>query len=64
VTGDRFDDKGIPVKDYKDARASVTLGKGEAKDVVIHCDFKPEKVVVDPDVLVLQLRRKAAVAKL
>jgi hypothetical protein len=64
VTGDRFDDKGIPVKDYKDARASVTLGKGEAKDVVIHCDFKPEKVVVDPDVLVLQLRRKAAISKL
>ena len=64
VTGERFDEKGIAVKDYKDARTSVTLGKGEAKDVVIHCDFKPEKVVVDPDVLVLQLRRKAAVAKL
>jgi len=28
------------------------------------CDFKPERIVVDPDVRVLQLRRKLAVATL
>jgi hypothetical protein len=32
--------------------------------VVIACGFKPERLVVDPDALVLQLRRKAAVAGL
>jgi hypothetical protein len=62
--GERFDDKGVAKPDYKDARATITLGKGESKDVTIHCDFEPERVVVDPDVLVLQLRRKTAVAKL
>jgi ABC-type transport system involved in multi-copper enzyme maturation permease subunit len=61
---ERFDDKGAPSADYKDARASVTLAKGESKDVTIHCAFEPERVVVDPDALVLQLRRKTAVAKL
>jgi ABC-2 type transport system permease protein len=60
VTGDRFDDKGVAKPDYKDARATVTLGKGELKAVAIHCGFEPKTVVVDPDALVLQLRRKAA----
>jgi hypothetical protein len=32
--------------------------------VEIACGFQPEKVVMDPDVQVLQLRRKAAVVKL
>jgi ABC-type Na+ efflux pump permease subunit len=62
--GERFDDKGVAKPDYKDARTTITLGKGESKDVTIHCDFEPERVLVDPDALVLQLRRKTAVAKL
>jgi hypothetical protein len=49
---------------YADARVTVVLGKGESKVVTIHCPFKPEKVVVDPDVRILQLNRKTAVASL
>ena len=37
--------------------------KGKVK-VTIRTSFKPEKVVVDPNVRVLQLRRKSAEAKL
>jgi ABC-2 type transport system permease protein len=48
----------------RDARATVTLGAGEWKTVSILCPFEPERIVVDPDVQVLQLRRKAAVAEL
>ncbi len=50
--------------DYKDARAVITLGAGESKSVTIHCAFEPEKVLVDPDVRVLQLKRKHAFADL
>jgi hypothetical protein len=42
----------------------VVLGAGEERTVEIACPFRPERVVVDPDVKVLQLRRKAAFAKL
>jgi ABC-2 type transport system permease protein len=50
--------------DYKDTRGTVTLGAGESKSLTIHCAFDPEKVVVDPDVRILQLKRKQAVANL
>jgi hypothetical protein len=49
---------------YREARASVSPGKEETATVVVRCDFKPEKVIADPDVRVLQLKRKQAVAKL
>jgi hypothetical protein len=62
--GERFDEKGVAKEDYKDARTALTLGAGETKDVTIRCDFDPDRVLVDPDVLVLQLRRKTAVARL
>jgi ABC-2 type transport system permease protein len=64
VTGDRFDGKGKAVKGYRDARGSATIGKGESQEVVIHCDFQPESVVVDPDYMVLQLERRNATVKL
>ncbi|HEX3556165.1 MAG TPA: M1 family aminopeptidase [Thermoanaerobaculia bacterium] len=65
VRGERFaGTKGKPKPGYQDARATVVLGAGEERAVEIACAFQPEKVVVDPDVQVLQLRRKAAVAKL
>jgi len=64
VTGDRFDEKGVAKPGYREARGSVMLGKGESKEVRIRCPFRPERVVVDPDVQVLQLRRNTAVAKL
>ena len=40
------------------------LGKGESRNVVITCPFEPQRIVVDPDAKVLQLRRKNAVGKL
>ena len=46
---------------YRDARATVTLGAGESQEVLIRCDFEPDRVLVDPDALVLQLQRKLAV---
>jgi len=64
VRGDRFTKQGKPDPAYRDARVTVLLGKGEERTVEIPCAFSPERVVVDPDVKVLQLRRKAAVAKL
>jgi len=62
--GERFDDKGAAKDDYKDARTELVLAAGESQDVTVRCDFDPDRVLVDPDVLVLQLRRKTAVAKL
>jgi ABC-2 type transport system permease protein len=50
--------------DYRDARATVTPGPGQSAKVVIECEFDPTQIVVDPDVRVLQLRRKQAVARL
>jgi ABC-type transport system involved in multi-copper enzyme maturation permease subunit len=49
---------------YRESRGEVTLGSGESKTLTIHCAFAPKQVVVDPDVRVLQLRRKQAVATL
>jgi ABC-2 type transport system permease protein len=49
---------------YRESRGAVVLGSGETKTVTIHCAFPPQKIVVDPDVRVLQLRRKQAVATL
>lgn len=64
VSGERFTDKGKPRPGYNDARRTVVLGAGEERTVEIDCFFRPERIVVDPDVKVLQLRRKAAVARL
>jgi hypothetical protein len=36
------------------------LAAGESKDIVLHSDFEPERVLVDPDFLVLQLKRRNA----
>jgi ABC-type transport system involved in multi-copper enzyme maturation permease subunit len=49
---------------YLDARGTVTLAAGESKTLTIHCSFEPERIVVDPDVRILQLERKQAVASL
>jgi ABC-2 type transport system permease protein len=57
--GTRFGDEdgGDP---YGEKRATVTLGAGESAQVSLECVFEPERVVVDPDALVLQLRRTYA----
>ncbi len=49
--------------DYREARITETLGPKEERAIEIRCDFEPESVIVDPDAKVLQLKRKAAVAK-
>jgi hypothetical protein len=49
---------------YREARGTVTLGAGESRTLTIRCGFVPERVVVDPDARILQLRRKQAVATL
>jgi ABC-2 type transport system permease protein len=64
VRGRRFDAAGKPVPDYREARATVLLGGGEERRVSLRCSFEPDTVLVDPDALVLQLRRKAAAVKL
>ena len=63
--GERYTDEGKAKPGYRDARTPpVVLGPGEEKEVRIACLFEPERVLVDPDVHVLQLRRKTAVAEL
>ena len=57
VAGEPFDDRGHPEPGYRDVRRSVTLGAGESRELRIQAGFEPERVVVDPDVQVLQLRR-------
>jgi len=64
VAGERFDKDGAASPDYRDARAGLVLGANEEADVRIDCAFKPERIVVDPDAKVLQLRRKLATAGL
>ena len=44
--------------DYQDSRTEVTLAADESADFEIRCSFEPEKVLVDPDLKVLQLKRK------
>jgi ABC-type transport system involved in multi-copper enzyme maturation permease subunit len=49
---------------YAAQGVTVTLGAKETQTVTIRTTFKPERVVVDPSVRVLQLRRQSAEAKL
>ena len=62
--GDRFDDQGKASPEYREARAAVVLGAGESRVLRIRCPFEPGRVVVDPDVNVLQLQRRAASVRL
>jgi ABC-2 type transport system permease protein len=61
--GERFAKDGSPSPDYREARTTLTLGKGESGDPTFSCDFEPDRIIVDPDAKVLQLRRKSAVTK-
>jgi ABC-type transport system involved in multi-copper enzyme maturation permease subunit len=60
TTGKRFPKKGEKAPAYADARSKITLTAGQESGVSILCPFKPEKLTVDPDVLVLQLQRDKA----
>ncbi len=60
--GSRFAKDGSASPDYREARSTITLGRHEAREVVIECPFEPDRIVVDPDAKVLQLQRKNAQA--
>jgi len=62
--GDRFDEKGQIAPEYRDTRTTIVLGAGQSQVIHIRCPFEPQRIVVDPDVNVLQLQRRAAVARL
>jgi ABC-2 type transport system permease protein len=61
--GEPFDEEGEALPDFREARTTVILGTDEAQVVTIRSEFEPERIVVDPDVRVLQLRREQAVYK-
>ena len=67
TAGERWSDEGedgsrtVVNEDYRDARTEVELGAGESAEFAIRADFEPERVLIDPDVLVLQLNRELAV---
>ena len=67
IAGERWSDEGddasgsVVAEGYRDARTEVELGAGESAEFVIRAAFEPERVVIDPDVMVLQLNREAAV---
>ena len=67
TAGDRWSDEGddaggsVVAEGYRDARTEVTLGTDRSVEFEIRVPFDPEQVLVDPDVLVLQLNRDAAV---
>lgn len=50
-----------PSPGYRDARVTVTVDGGGSADFEIRTAFEADRVVVDPDVLVLQLNRDASV---
>ncbi len=62
--GERFPKERTKENAYEDARATLTLAAGESGTVAIRCAFRPEKLVVDPDVTVLMLERQKAERKL
>lgn len=61
IAGERFSREAA--SNYREARTSVTLTAGEGQTVDWTLDFKPDRLVVDPDALVLQLSRASAEVK-
>ncbi|WP_419164062.1 ABC transporter permease/M1 family aminopeptidase [Candidatus Palauibacter sp.] len=67
TAGDRWSDEAddaggsVVAGGYRDARTEVTLGTDQSAEFEIRAGFDPERVLVDPDVGVLQLNRDAAV---
>ncbi len=60
-SGERFPKKSeTGTKLYRERRTRVLLPPGGEADFSMEADFAPERVVVDPDVMVLQLQRQAA----
>jgi hypothetical protein len=60
TAGERYDEEGEESPGWNAAGRTVTLAAGESTPLEIRADFEPEKIVVDPDVKVLMLKRKSA----
>jgi len=58
---DRFDDDGNRAPGFREERTMVVLGPGETRPLTLRCDFEPQRLIVDPDARVLQLKRELAV---
>ena len=58
--GQRFGADGSPSADFREEPLTVTLPGAESRKASIAAPFEPERIVVDPDAKVLQLRRKSA----
>jgi hypothetical protein len=58
------DAPGANADPYREARTTLALGAGEKAAIEIVTDFEPREVLVDPDALVLMLKRERAKAKL
>jgi hypothetical protein len=61
--GERFAEEATDAAAYRDARVTVLLGPDEETYVTLRCDFEPDRVLVDPDALVLQLEREDALIR-
>jgi len=59
---DRWKKDAAEADRYDDRRTTISLAAGESAPAEIVTPFEPTKIVVDPDVRVLQLKRKQAVA--
>ena len=65
VRGERFpEDDAEEPEPWHESRTEVVLGEGESTTVRIECDFEPEQIMVDPDAMVLMLKREKAVVEL
>lgn len=53
-----------PRDEYRAQRQRVVLGPDASQTLTFVLDFEPQRVTVDPDALVLQLRRSAALLRL
>lgn len=62
--GRRFEPDGGVSPDYRDCRGELDLAPGESGSLTLSCAFEPERIVVDPDVHVLQLQRQAGTVRL
>ena len=64
VRGERFAEDPTDEESYAESRVIVTLGAGESETVTISCPFKPQRLLVDPDAVVLMLKRDRAVGEI
>jgi len=64
MSGVRFPEEGRVEEPFQEVRTTITLSAGEEQELTLPCDFVPDRVIVDPDAMVLQLGRKRAIQRL